>query len=141
MAVSTACCRLIVWCRAGRHQVEFEPARLAPQYGADTPVLEPARLPPTPLRRAGDPERAVQALDRSSRRQRTDWGLGDETAKTVSICATAHSVASKAQSRLGETARNALSEPDNHPSPLHNLQSCLADGRLLAQFILAEKSA
>jgi hypothetical protein len=24
---------------------------------------------------------------------------------------------------------------------LHNLQSCLADGRLLAQFILAEKSA
>jgi hypothetical protein len=45
--------------------------------------------------------------------------------------ATAHSVASKAQSRLGETARNALGEPDDHPSPLHNLQSCLADGRRL----------
>ena len=43
--------------------------------------------------------------------------------------------------RLGETARNALSEPDDHPSRLHNLQSCLADGRLLAQFILAEKNA
>jgi hypothetical protein len=43
--------------------------------------------------------------------------------------------------RLGETARNALSEPDDHPLRLHNLQSCLADGRLLAQFILAEKSA
>jgi SAM-dependent methyltransferase len=43
--------------------------------------------------------------------------------------------------RLGETARNALSEPDDHPLRLRNLQSCLADGRLLAQFILAEKSA
>jgi hypothetical protein len=43
--------------------------------------------------------------------------------------------------RLGETAQNALSEPDDHPLRLHNLQSCLADGRLLAQFILAEKSA
>jgi ubiquinone/menaquinone biosynthesis C-methylase UbiE len=42
--------------------------------------------------------------------------------------------------RLGETARNALSEPDDHPLRLLNLQSCLADGRLLAQFILAEKS-
>jgi SAM-dependent methyltransferase len=43
--------------------------------------------------------------------------------------------------RLGETALNALSEPDDHPLRLRNLQSCLADGRLLAQFILAEKSA
>jgi len=43
--------------------------------------------------------------------------------------------------RFGDTARNALSEPDDHPLRLHNLQSCLADGRLLAQFILAEKSA
>jgi SAM-dependent methyltransferase len=43
--------------------------------------------------------------------------------------------------RLGETARNALSEPDDHPLRLRNLQRCLADGRLLAQFILAEKSA
>jgi hypothetical protein len=42
--------------------------------------------------------------------------------------------------RLGETARNALSEPDDHPSRLHNLQSCLANGRLLAQFILAERA-
>jgi len=42
--------------------------------------------------------------------------------------------------RLGETARNALSEPDDHPLRLRNLQSCVADGRLVAQFILAEKS-
>jgi hypothetical protein len=42
--------------------------------------------------------------------------------------------------RLGEAARNALSEPDDHPLRLSNLQSCLADGRLVAQFILAEKS-
>jgi hypothetical protein len=32
-------------------------------------------------------------------------------------------------------------ERDDFSLRLHNLQSCLADGRLLAQFILAEKSA
>ena len=42
--------------------------------------------------------------------------------------------------RLGDTARNALSEPDDHPLRLRNLQSGLADGRLVAEFILAEKS-
>jgi SAM-dependent methyltransferase len=44
-------------------------------------------------------------------------------------------------SRFGETGRSAISEPDDHALRVHNLQSCLADGRLLAQFILAEKSA
>jgi hypothetical protein len=32
-------------------------------------------------------------------------------------------------------------ELDDFPLRRHNLQSCLADGHLLAQFILAEKSA
>jgi hypothetical protein len=32
-----------------------------------------------------------------------------------------------------------LASPTTIPRPLHNLQSCLADGRLLAQSVLAEK--
>jgi hypothetical protein len=43
--------------------------------------------------------------------------------------------------RLGETGRTPIIERDDFPVRLRNLQSCLADGRLLAQFILAEKSA
>ena len=42
--------------------------------------------------------------------------------------------------RLGETGRQPVIERDDFHLRLHNLQSCLADGRLLAQFILAEKS-
>ena len=42
--------------------------------------------------------------------------------------------------RLGDTARRPIVERDDFPLRLQNLQSCLADGRLLAQFILAEKS-
>ena len=41
--------------------------------------------------------------------------------------------------RLGDTGRKPVIELDDFPVRLHNLQSCLADGRLLAQFILAEK--
>ena len=45
--------------------------------------------------------------------------------------------------RLGEkeTGRTPVIERDDFPLQVHNLQSCLADGRLVAQFILAEKSA
>jgi SAM-dependent methyltransferase len=45
--------------------------------------------------------------------------------------------------RLGETeaGRTPVIELDDFPLRRHNLQSCLADGRLVAQFILAEKSA
>ena len=43
--------------------------------------------------------------------------------------------------RLGETGRQPVIERDDFRLRLHNLQSCLADGRLVAQFILAEKSA
>jgi len=43
--------------------------------------------------------------------------------------------------RLGETGRQPVIERDDFPVRLHNLQSCLADGRLIGQFILAEKSA
>jgi sarcosine/dimethylglycine N-methyltransferase len=43
--------------------------------------------------------------------------------------------------RLGDTERRPIVERDDFPLRLHNLQSCLADGRLLAQFILAEKSS
>jgi SAM-dependent methyltransferase len=43
--------------------------------------------------------------------------------------------------RLGDTGRQPIIELDDFPVRLHNLQSCLADGRLIAQFILAEKSA
>jgi SAM-dependent methyltransferase len=43
--------------------------------------------------------------------------------------------------RLGDTGRQAVIERDDFPLRLHNLQSCLADGRLAAQLILAEKSA
>jgi SAM-dependent methyltransferase len=39
--------------------------------------------------------------------------------------------------RFGETGRHI--EHDDFPLRQHNLQSCLADGRLIAQFILAEK--
>ena len=41
--------------------------------------------------------------------------------------------------RLGDTGRQPVIERDNFPLRLQNLQSCLADGRLIAQFILAEK--
>ena len=43
--------------------------------------------------------------------------------------------------RLGDTARRPIVERDDFPVRLQNLQCCLADGRLLAQFILAEKSS
>ena len=43
--------------------------------------------------------------------------------------------------RLGDTGRLPVIELEDFPLRLHNLQSCLADGRLLAQFILAEKSS
>jgi hypothetical protein len=43
--------------------------------------------------------------------------------------------------RPGETGRQPVIERDDFPVRLHNLQSCLADGRLIGQFILAEKSA
>jgi len=43
--------------------------------------------------------------------------------------------------RLGDTGRKPVIELDDFPVRLHNLQSCLAHGRLLAQFILAEKSS
>jgi SAM-dependent methyltransferase len=42
-------------------------------------------------------------------------------------------------SRLGEAGRRPVIEHDDFPLRQHNLQSCLADGRLIAQFILAEK--
>jgi hypothetical protein len=32
--------RLIVWCRGCGHQVQPDPAQLAEQYGANTPVLD-----------------------------------------------------------------------------------------------------
>jgi hypothetical protein len=41
--------------------------------------------------------------------------------------------------RLGETGRQPVIEHDDFPLRQHNLQSCLADGGLIAQFILAEK--
>jgi SAM-dependent methyltransferase len=43
--------------------------------------------------------------------------------------------------RLGETGRTPVIEREDFPVRLHNLQSCVADGRFLAQFILAAKSA
>jgi hypothetical protein len=45
--------------------------------------------------------------------------------------------------RLGEkeSGRTPVIERDDFPLQVHNLQSCLADGCLVAQFILAEKSA
>ena len=43
--------------------------------------------------------------------------------------------------RLAETGRRPVIGRDNFPLRLQNLQNCLADGRLVAQFILAEKSA
>jgi SAM-dependent methyltransferase len=41
--------------------------------------------------------------------------------------------------RLGETGRRPVIERDDFPLRLRNLQTCLADGRLIAQFILAGK--
>jgi hypothetical protein len=43
--------------------------------------------------------------------------------------------------RFGDSGRQPVVELDDFPLRVHNLQSCLADGRLIAQFILAEKSA
>jgi sarcosine/dimethylglycine N-methyltransferase len=43
--------------------------------------------------------------------------------------------------REKEVGRTPVIERDDFPLQVHNLQSCLADGRLVAQFILAEKSA
>ena len=43
--------------------------------------------------------------------------------------------------RLEETGRQPVIERDDFALRLQDLQSCLADGRLIAQFILAEKSA
>jgi SAM-dependent methyltransferase len=43
--------------------------------------------------------------------------------------------------RLEEAGRRPVIERDDFSLRLHNLQSCLANGRLVAQFILAEKSA
>jgi ubiquinone/menaquinone biosynthesis C-methylase UbiE len=40
-----------------------------------------------------------------------------------------------------ETGRTPLVERDDFPLQVHNLQSCLAEGRLVAQFILAERPA
>ena len=39
-----------------------------------------------------------------------------------------------------ETGRTPIIERDDFPLQVHNLQSCLSDGRLIAQFILVEKS-
>ena len=39
-----------------------------------------------------------------------------------------------------EVGRTPVIERDDFPSQVHNLQNCLSDGRLIAQFILAEKS-
>ena len=41
--------------------------------------------------------------------------------------------------RLGETGRRPVIEHDDFPLRQHNLQSGLADGRLIAQCTLAEK--
>jgi hypothetical protein len=41
--------------------------------------------------------------------------------------------------RLGETGRQPVIERDDFPLRLQNLQGCLADGRLVAEFILAQK--
>jgi hypothetical protein len=39
-AAAAAGVRLIVWCKACRHQVEPDPAEMAARYGAETSVLE-----------------------------------------------------------------------------------------------------
>jgi ubiquinone/menaquinone biosynthesis C-methylase UbiE len=39
-----------------------------------------------------------------------------------------------------EAGRTPIIERDDFPLQVHNLQSCLSDGRLIAQFIIAEKS-
>jgi ubiquinone/menaquinone biosynthesis C-methylase UbiE len=39
-----------------------------------------------------------------------------------------------------EAGRTPVIERDDFPLQVHNLQNCLSDGRLIAQFILAEKS-
>jgi SAM-dependent methyltransferase len=43
--------------------------------------------------------------------------------------------------RLAETGRQPVVERDDFDLRLHDLQSCLVDGCVLAEFILAEKSA
>jgi len=43
--------------------------------------------------------------------------------------------------RLEDTGRQPVIELEDFPLRLHNLHSCLSDGRLIAQFILAEKRA
>ena len=43
--------------------------------------------------------------------------------------------------RLGETGRQPVIERDDFPLRLHNLQNCLADERLVAEFILAKKKS
>ena len=43
--------------------------------------------------------------------------------------------------RFGDDGRQPVIEHDDFQLRVHNLQSCLANGRLIAQFILAEKSA
>jgi len=39
-----------------------------------------------------------------------------------------------------EAGRTPIIERDDFPAQVHNLRKCLSDGRLIAQFILAEKS-
>lgn len=40
----------------------------------------------------------------------------------------------------GQTRRSSVIGHDDFPLRVHNLESCLADGRLIAQFILAKKN-
>jgi hypothetical protein len=39
-STAAAQARIVVWCRDCRHQAEPDPAELARQYGADTPIAE-----------------------------------------------------------------------------------------------------
>ena len=39
-----------------------------------------------------------------------------------------------------EAGRTPIIERDDFPAQVYNLRNCLSDGRLIAQFILAEKS-
>jgi hypothetical protein len=73
--------RLIVWCKECHHQVEPDPAAMAAQYGAETPVPDwRKRLICSPLRQpagryGGDRDEAVRAVpqdDITSRRVRGD---------------------------------------------------------------------
>jgi SAM-dependent methyltransferase len=79
------------------------------------------------------------------------WASEEETSFLVSPAAMRAAVESGGLSviaqvdltatRLGDTGRQPIVEHDDFPLRVHNLQSCLADGRLIAQFILAEKSS